>query len=79
MTLLKRLTLVIKNGTIERVFYPVFPPDQNASEVLAWLAAKDRGREEMTDCSLPPSLATMLPDEELATWGVVDAKGQAYL
>jgi peroxiredoxin len=46
MTLLKRLTLVIKNGTIERVFYPVFPPDQNASEVLAWLTTKGRGRGE---------------------------------
>ena len=40
MTLLKRLTLVISDGRIEHVFYPVFPPDQNASEVLAWLAAK---------------------------------------
>jgi peroxiredoxin len=39
MTLLKRLTLVIHNGTIEHVLYPVFPPDLNASEVLAWLAA----------------------------------------
>lgn len=37
MTLLKRLTLVIKNGVVEHVFYPVFPPDQNAGEVLAWL------------------------------------------
>lgn len=37
MTLLKRLTLVIRDGTIERVFYPVFPPDQNAAEVIAWL------------------------------------------
>ncbi len=40
MTLLKRLTLVTNDGRIEHVFYPVFPPDQNASEVLAWLAAK---------------------------------------
>ena len=39
MTLLKRLTLVIKDGTIEHVFYPVFPPDRNAAEVLEWLAA----------------------------------------
>lgn len=37
MVLLKRLTLIIKNGTIEHVFYPIFPPDQNASEVLTWL------------------------------------------
>jgi peroxiredoxin len=38
MTLLKRLTLVIRDGKIEHVFYPVFPPDQNASDVLAWLS-----------------------------------------
>ena len=37
MTLLKRLTLVIKNGVVENVFYPVFPPDKNAGEVVAWL------------------------------------------
>jgi peroxiredoxin len=40
MTLLKRLTLVIKDGTIEHVFYPVFPPDRNAAEVLAWLSRR---------------------------------------
>jgi peroxiredoxin len=38
MTLLKRLTLVIHDGKIDHVFYPVFPPDQNASDVLAWLS-----------------------------------------
>lgn len=37
MTLIKRLTLVIDAGTISRVFYPVFPPDRNAGDVLAWL------------------------------------------
>jgi peroxiredoxin len=42
MTLLKRLTLVIVDGTIEHVFYPVFPPDRNAGEVLNWLAARSR-------------------------------------
>ena len=40
MTLLKRLTLVISNGTIEHVFYPVFPPDQNANDVISWLTAQ---------------------------------------
>lgn len=39
MTLLKRLTMVINDGVIEQVFYPVFPPHQNAAEVLAWLEA----------------------------------------
>jgi peroxiredoxin len=34
--LIKRLTLVIRGGTIEHVFYPVFPPDRHAAEVIAW-------------------------------------------
>jgi peroxiredoxin len=37
MTLLKRLTLIARNGRIEHVFYPVFPPDTHAEEVIAWL------------------------------------------
>ncbi|MET0615907.1 MAG: peroxiredoxin [Thermoleophilaceae bacterium] len=37
MTLLKRLTLVIDDGRISHVFYPVFPPDSHAAEVLSWL------------------------------------------
>jgi peroxiredoxin len=39
MTLIKRLTLVIGDGRIEHVFYPVFPPDKNAGQVIAWLQA----------------------------------------
>jgi peroxiredoxin len=39
MTLLKRLTLVIDDGRIAQVFYPVFPPDRHAGEVLDWLRA----------------------------------------
>lgn len=37
MELFKRLTLITHDGRIEKVFYPVFPPDQNADEVLVWL------------------------------------------
>jgi peroxiredoxin len=37
MTLLARMALVIEDGTIVEVFYPVFPPDKNAEEVVAWL------------------------------------------
>ena len=37
MTLLRRMVLVIENGVIIRVFYPVFPPDKSADEVVAWL------------------------------------------
>lgn len=36
-TLLKRIAWIARDGTIERVFYPVFPPDANAAEVLAAL------------------------------------------
>lgn len=34
---LERLTLVVTDGRIEHVFYPVFPPDEHASEVLEWM------------------------------------------
>ena len=37
MTLLKRMALVVDDGVISKVFYPVFPPDKNAAEVVAWL------------------------------------------
>jgi len=37
MTLIKRMALVIDDGTITKVFYPVFPPDKNAEEVITWL------------------------------------------
>jgi peroxiredoxin len=37
MTLLKRMALVIDAGIITKVFYPVFPPDKNADEVIGWL------------------------------------------
>jgi peroxiredoxin len=38
-TLLRRLTLVIRDGRVEHLWYPVFPPDRHAEEVLAWLRA----------------------------------------
>jgi len=39
LTLYKRLALIAKQGRIRKVFYPVFPPDRNAGDVLAWLEA----------------------------------------
>lgn len=36
-TLLRRFTLVIRDARVEHVFYPVFPPDTHAAEVVAWL------------------------------------------
>ena len=37
LTLIKRLALIVDDGRITHVFYPVFPPDRNAGDVLAWL------------------------------------------
>ena len=38
-TLLRRLTLIVRDARIEHVFYPVFPPDRHALDVLGWLRA----------------------------------------
>ena len=37
LIMIKRLALIIDDGRITHVFYPVFPPDRNATDVLAWL------------------------------------------
>jgi len=37
MTLLRRMTLVIDDGVVAKVLYPVFPPDESAAAVVAWL------------------------------------------
>jgi peroxiredoxin len=42
LTLYKRLALFADRGEIVKVFYPVFPPDRNAEDVLAWLATAGR-------------------------------------
>jgi peroxiredoxin len=39
---LKRLTLVVTDGRVERVFYPIFPPDEHASDVLEWGSGASR-------------------------------------
>ena len=47
MTLLKRMAWVIDDGVVAHVFYPVFPPDRSADEVVAWLTQKRSLREEL--------------------------------
>ena len=42
LTLIKRLALIVDDGRITHVFYPVFPPDRNAGDVLTWLKANPR-------------------------------------
>jgi peroxiredoxin (alkyl hydroperoxide reductase subunit C) len=50
MTLIKRITLIARDGAIAKVFYPVFPPDRNAGEVLDWLtAARDDELRAISD------------------------------
>ncbi len=41
--LLKRLTLIVKDSRIEHAFYPVFPPNESALEVLRWLNGRGNG------------------------------------
>jgi peroxiredoxin len=45
VTLLKRLTLIVRDGVVEKVFYPVFPPDGHAAEVLAWIQGRNGGSQ----------------------------------
>ena len=40
LTLIKRLSLVLHAGAIEHVFYPVFPPDMNAPDIIHWLVER---------------------------------------
>jgi hypothetical protein len=42
MILLKRMALIIDDGVTAKVFYPVFPPDQSATEVVSWLPQSPR-------------------------------------
>ena len=45
MTLIKRMVLVVDDGVITKVFYPVFPPDKSAAEVVAWLREAGSARQ----------------------------------
>ena len=50
MKLIKRVTLIARDGAIVKVFYPVFPPDKNAGEAIAWLnAAREDELREISD------------------------------
>lgn len=43
LVLLRRLTMIVRDGVIEHRFYPVFPPDRNAADVIRWLSAHPHG------------------------------------
>ena len=40
MTLLKRMAMIVRDGVVVKTFYPVFPPDQNAQDVVNWLRSE---------------------------------------
>ena len=40
VTLYKRVTMIFEAGRVAKVFYPVFPPDRNADDVLAWFGSR---------------------------------------
>ena len=42
MIFIKRLTMIINNIKIEKVFYPIFPPDKHVYEVISWLKIKQK-------------------------------------
>ncbi|HYV15998.1 MAG TPA: peroxiredoxin [Conexibacter sp.] len=44
MRLYKRITLIVRGNAIVKAFYPVFPPDRNAAEVLGWLQSSGDAR-----------------------------------
>lgn len=44
LRLLKRLTMILRDGVVAKVFYPVFPPDRDAENVLAWLRWQRDGK-----------------------------------
>lgn len=41
--LIKRLTMAVREGTVVKVWYPVFPPDRSAAQVLEWLDEEAKG------------------------------------
>ena len=55
MNLYKRITLIVGDGVIEHVFYPVHPPERNASEVIAWVEAASPASTARVPCGSPLS------------------------
>lgn len=55
MTLLRRFTLVINDGKVEHVFYPVFPPDRSAGDVIEWLSQKAQPKAEHSKLKRGPA------------------------
>ncbi len=39
---LRRVTLAVRDGRVEKVWYPVFPPDKSADEVIEWLQEREQ-------------------------------------
>ena len=50
MTLYRRLTMIVTDGAVEHAFYPVFPPDQHAQQVLDWTGCGPTERLASSRC-----------------------------
>ena len=74
MRLIKRLTLILSDGLVEHVFYPVFPPNRSAAEVIAWL------QENAAQAHGPGVLIYTAPDcpHCRAAKALLQRKGVAY-
>lgn len=67
MRLIKRLALFVEGSVIREVFYPVFPPDKNAEEVLAWLYRQSSSRRTKVEAAAQPAPGEPL-NLSMRTW-----------
>jgi peroxiredoxin len=54
-TFMKRITLIINDGWVEHIFYPIHQPEQNASEVMTWLATQQASQAQEINHTPPRS------------------------
>jgi peroxiredoxin/ribosomal protein S18 acetylase RimI-like enzyme len=75
-TLLRRMAWYVEDGVIQKVWYPVFPPDRNAADVLAWLEQRGHLRTRPTG----PGDAAFVRAELLKHWGstVIRSRGVPF-
>ncbi|MFD0382969.1 redoxin family protein [Streptomyces stramineus] len=72
LTLFKRLTLIVRDGEIEHAFYPIFPPDQHARQVLTWLRENpsrpaETAGQSTADFSTAPKSAPSAAEKPVVT------------
>lgn len=83
MRLIKRLTLIVNDGVVEHVFYPVFPPNRSAADVIAWLQENTTPAHGLgvliyttSDCPHCRAAKTLLKEKGIA-YAEVDVDGDS--